>query len=244
ELLAQARSVLELPGSRGAAEQTKGERHLEEARAYEAAGLTILSQADVLLAIWDGKPSQGRGGTPELIAEAARIGIPIVIVDAHAARPPEVRWRNFRALPGSIVKVEDLPREDLNAGLHRVVDELVRAPGAAEQESSRQRWFGENEDRINVRIEYPVLMSVLFARCFQFRDLLPAGIKVSEGNYRKAADELIRQAARSTDVKTTTRKSEMLRAIETLATPYAWANTVAVQTAQLFRSAVVFNFVA
>jgi hypothetical protein len=39
--------------------------------AYERAGLAIVDQCEVLLALWDGEPSRGRGGTAQIV-EAAR----------------------------------------------------------------------------------------------------------------------------------------------------------------------------
>ena len=39
--------------------------------AYERAGLAIVERCDVLLALWDGQPSRGRGGTAEIV-EVAR----------------------------------------------------------------------------------------------------------------------------------------------------------------------------
>src|SRR3954468_4556973 len=58
ELIARARSVLELPGRRKPEDGAEDKLGLEEGRAYEATGLTVLSQSDVLLAIWDGEGSQ------------------------------------------------------------------------------------------------------------------------------------------------------------------------------------------
>jgi hypothetical protein len=72
---ARARLILPLPAAPGAS-------HDEQlARAYEAAGLTMLAQADILIAVWDGEPAKGRGGTAEIVDEAARQGAPIVVVD-------------------------------------------------------------------------------------------------------------------------------------------------------------------
>lgn len=48
--------------------------------AYERAGLAVLSGCDVLVALWDGEPSRGRGGTAELVAEARRSGHPVQVV--------------------------------------------------------------------------------------------------------------------------------------------------------------------
>ena len=76
-LLARAAVVDELPGSRTtpAAKQA----------AYAAVGARVLDGADLLLAIWDGRPSRGSGGTAEVIARARRRGLPTVWI---GARPP------------------------------------------------------------------------------------------------------------------------------------------------------------
>lgn len=42
--------------------------------AYERAGHAMLDRSDVLLALWDGEPSKGRGGTAEMVFEANLIG--------------------------------------------------------------------------------------------------------------------------------------------------------------------------
>lgn len=76
-LLAKAATVTELPGSLE-----------EEKAAYEAVGRRIAETSDVLVAVWDGQPSQGRGGTPEIIEYAVGRGTPVVWVDAASARPP------------------------------------------------------------------------------------------------------------------------------------------------------------
>jgi len=65
ELLAQASEVVELPPapSRDAA--------------YEAAGRYILDHADVLIAVWDGQPPRGQGGTGQIVAEAQQRAIAV-----------------------------------------------------------------------------------------------------------------------------------------------------------------------
>lgn len=44
---------------------------------YEKAGFYIADYCDVLIAVWDGKPSQGRGGTADVVAKAQELGKPI-----------------------------------------------------------------------------------------------------------------------------------------------------------------------
>lgn len=67
-----ATSVLELDGVR------------EEApAAYERAGRIMLAQSDLLVAIWNGEPGAGRGGTAETVREAISRGIPVIWVHSN-----------------------------------------------------------------------------------------------------------------------------------------------------------------
>jgi len=75
ELLARADAVIELPpaGSREAA--------------YEAAGFYVLDHSEVLIAVWDGEASQGRGGTGAMVALARERDMPVAWVHAGNRRP-------------------------------------------------------------------------------------------------------------------------------------------------------------
>lgn len=75
DLLSQALDVMELPA---------GENREE---AYTLAGRYIIEHSDVLIAVWDGKDPQGRGGTGEIVALARRRGIPIAWVHAGNRLP-------------------------------------------------------------------------------------------------------------------------------------------------------------
>jgi hypothetical protein len=48
--------------------------------AYWAAGLEVLGRSDVLVAVWDGRPPRGRGGTGEVVARARAVGRPLAWV--------------------------------------------------------------------------------------------------------------------------------------------------------------------
>ncbi len=77
ELLARAAKVTELSGSLS-----------DRKAAYEAVGHALADAADMLVAVWDGRPSAGRGGTPEIVAYAVSKGIPVIWIDANRDRPP------------------------------------------------------------------------------------------------------------------------------------------------------------
>ncbi|MEN3281871.1 MAG: hypothetical protein V7607_3011 [Solirubrobacteraceae bacterium] len=67
-LRALAREVIELPFSSPSEE------------AYWAAGQRLVGLAEELLAVWDGTPSQGVGGTADVVALARERGVPTTIV--------------------------------------------------------------------------------------------------------------------------------------------------------------------
>jgi hypothetical protein len=52
---------------------------------YEKVGHYVLDNCDVLIAIWDGEPPRGQGGTAEIVAEARERGIPLFWV--HTMEP-------------------------------------------------------------------------------------------------------------------------------------------------------------
>lgn len=57
--------------------------------AYFAASHRLLSTVDEVIAVWDGKPSGGLGGTADVVAAARAQGIPLTIVwPEGAARGP------------------------------------------------------------------------------------------------------------------------------------------------------------
>ena len=67
-LLEQADQIYELP-----AEDTRD-------ACYLAAGIYVLDHSDVLIAVWDGMPPQGTGGTADIVVEARRRGMPMAWV--------------------------------------------------------------------------------------------------------------------------------------------------------------------
>jgi hypothetical protein len=47
--------------------------------AFDAAGQYIAEPCDLLIAVWDGQPAQGKGGTADAVAHARRLGRQITI---------------------------------------------------------------------------------------------------------------------------------------------------------------------
>jgi len=65
-----------------------GERGPETNRSYETVGRYVVRRSDVLIAIWDGGPGGGRGGTAEIVRYAAHAGVPVWWLHATEKRAP------------------------------------------------------------------------------------------------------------------------------------------------------------
>jgi hypothetical protein len=48
--------------------------------AYMAAGHQVLSTVDALVAVWDGRPSGGYGGTADVVESARVAGVPVTVI--------------------------------------------------------------------------------------------------------------------------------------------------------------------
>lgn len=54
--------------------------------AYAAANDTVLSDVDVLVAVWDGLPPDGKGGTGDMVQLARERGVPVTVVWPQGVR--------------------------------------------------------------------------------------------------------------------------------------------------------------
>ncbi len=221
-----ARSVLELPGTRKNADDPND---AEAARAYEAAGLTILGQSDILLTIWDGGISRGRGGTPEMLNAAARLGMPIIHVDAKGEKETCIRWSALVLHPHQVNVVEDLPQTGLDEEvLRRLIDGLVEPPEDQDERASLNTYLSEPPRSFNGWFAFPALMSLFGVRGMRKTDWQPV-----------QADVLATQYAALAKTKSSQRETENPNR---LALAFGWADTVATRFGQVFRSAFVTNF--
>ena len=99
-----------------------GARGPEMNRAYETVGRFVVRHCDLLIAIWDGGPSGGRGGSAQILRYAAGSGVPVCWLHATEDRSPV--W---------IAGIQDLvvPRPDpepIEAPLHAWLDTLIVPP--------------------------------------------------------------------------------------------------------------------
>ena len=88
ELLGRACDVFELDGAAD-----------ERPRAYEAAGLFMLANIDVLVAIWDGGVAAGIGGTAQIVERAIADGIAVVWIEPSHPNAMQISWPGSGAAP-------------------------------------------------------------------------------------------------------------------------------------------------
>jgi hypothetical protein len=109
------------------------DRELDSNRAYEAVGRYVVRHCDLLIAIWDGTPAAGRGGTADIVRFAAAIGVPVCWLHATEDRHPA--WiadiQDLRDPPKTPERVEDT-HAHLGA-LVRYLRALVRPPAPCPQ---------------------------------------------------------------------------------------------------------------
>src|SRR5262249_20712392 len=79
KLLARAERVFQLDGAPGQRDE-----------AYLEVGRLIIRHSDVLLAIWNGKPPAGPGGTAQIVAEAHAQGVPVIWINPDDSEPAEL----------------------------------------------------------------------------------------------------------------------------------------------------------
>jgi hypothetical protein len=118
QLLGRACDVFELGGDAD-----------ERPRAYEAAGLFMLANIDVLIAIWDGEVADGVGGTAQIVERAIADGIVVVWIEPSRPDAMQISWPGAGAAPaGSAASVKNAFRPDDMATMARAVEEISLRP--------------------------------------------------------------------------------------------------------------------
>lgn len=115
ELLGRAAVVIEQPAAR------------KREEAYERAGRAVVDRSDILLALWDGRPARGRGGTAEIVSYARRQHVPVLRIAAGrpGQAPPHSMRDNDQDLPNALGPL----REDAFRGLDRFNSISLRGEG-------------------------------------------------------------------------------------------------------------------
>jgi hypothetical protein len=211
-------AILELDGSRDRASES-----------YLAAGRVVLSQSDVLLAIWDGQDPRSEGGTAQIVAEAALRNI--LTIRIESAAPHRILYRMSSDEWDSSDEAKQRLLDQLRALLNPPVrhakktkeEELSTAPHDYFSEIQPTRTWG--------------WFWIWFRNRWLFQPTKPQ---------RKVPDfELAGVEEWIAVLKNTPAFSESaIRIIDTarLCDHYGWANGLAEYYGNLYRSAFAFNY--
>jgi hypothetical protein len=220
-LLAQAGAVFELNGNRAAAE-----------RAYEAAGLLMLANADIVIAIWDQLPADGIGGTATIVEHAVAEGVPVILIDPRSPGEGVLLWRADLALPTARAGIEDVARRPLAPVLPQMISILLEPPEGDERAAFRSA-LAERPRRWNFALAYPFLLFLVAVRAVRCSDLYqPYHRQDGAARWRAYLDTDVRNA----------RLSAVMTAKPLDA--YSFIDHLSIRYAQIYRSVYVFSYVA
>lgn len=127
-LLRSAESVTALPGG------------AEREEAYLDCGIETVNACDVLVALWDGEPARGRGGTADMVAYAREIGKPLVVIDPETGELRRDNLARLRPADAELEFLNALPDAggDGATGARDIVMRLYRKADAAANRSAPQ----------------------------------------------------------------------------------------------------------
>jgi len=214
DLTARARAVFEIDSA---------SPDDDRSAAYEAAGLVMLDHVDLVIAIWDGGASGGRGGTREIIDEALRRNIPIIWISSAADRAP-AQWRHRVSTPLF---------DGTSDAFAALIMETLRPPGSALDETSKSEFvrlkrFLTEEERSPAwwTWAHDLLLRLLIGK----PATAPRRIADRQNEWHGFIDALPPKARLGTAID------------EVLQRRFLWADRKAAELGRLYRSAYVLGF--
>ena len=128
-LIERAERVLELPGD-----------SCEGFDAYVMTGRATVAHCDMLIAIWDGRPPRGRGGTAEVVQLALTRGTAIVHVPLQSDDPARILWSGFDPAVLTVADEPNVARPLDQTNVEALIGALLLPP-ADQQERRFLRQF-------------------------------------------------------------------------------------------------------
>jgi hypothetical protein len=219
-LVARASCLLELPGD-----------PVHGLDAYVMTGRATVAHCDVLIAVWDGLPPRGRGGTGEVVQLALTRGTAIIHVPLSPGGDTRILWSAFDPTVVTVADDPSVARPVELAEVKALLGGLLLPPPDEQELRFMKRFLHERLLRIRTRIEYPLLLTAAGVRPFRARDLTS---RHAEAQIR---DEWRRYRAGCAEAH------NISAPIDLLEQSYSWADRLATHFAQTYRSGHIFNFV-
>jgi hypothetical protein len=220
-LLAAAGRLLVLPGTRHA-----------DSRAYALIGESLVAHSTIVVAVWDGEPALGRGGTGEVVARAIETNVPVIHIPIDSAAPIRVLWSPFEPFSVTPRNVGVIAwRPWCEATLDGVLSRVLLPPDDPNDRAQLRQYFDETERLHNIRIQYPLLLAMTGTQ------------KLKRSAWAKApyraATERDWSAFRAAGGDFARRNAEMLDLLEEA---FSWADNLGSYYAQNLRGGHIVNF--
>ena len=219
-LLERAACVLELPGDPD-----------DSLDAYVMTGRATVAHCDVLLAVWDGLPPRGRGGTGEVVQLALTRGTAIIHVPLSPGGDTRVLWSAFDPTVLTVSDDPSVARPLERGDVDKLLRGLLMGPPDEVEQGFLRKFLSERSPRMRARVEYALLLTATGVRRFRARDLTG---RHAEAQIR---DEWARYRAGCAEAH------NIKAPIGSLEEAYSWADRLATHFAQTYRSGHIFNFV-
>lgn len=219
-LVEEAGCLLELPGD-----------PLDPVEAYVMAGRATVAHCDLLIALWDGLPARGRGGTAEIVDLALLRGTPVLHIPVEPDAEPALLWAAFD--PTVVTRAGDhsAARPADRAMLGKVLTAILAPPASPKERAFIRRFIGERDRRRRLRIEYPLLLTLAGAHRLSRKDISTRPLRESSrAEWQAYKEECV-------DCHGVTAPLDPLEEV------YGWADRLATHFAQTYRSGHVFNFI-
>ena len=219
-LIREASCLLELPGDPA-----------DPLDSYVMVGRATVAHCDLLIAVWDGLPARGRGGTAETVELALSRGVPVLHLPVTHDGKPLLLWEAFD--PTVVTHAGNrLPGRPADQETIGTVLSAILAPPPFEQERGFiRRFVSERDRRRRLRIEYPLLMMLAGAHRISRKDFSAApGVEANRAEWLAYKEQCL-------DCHGVTAP------LDRLEESYGWADRLASHFAQTYRSSHVFNFI-
>jgi hypothetical protein len=219
-LLARSERVLELPGD-----------DPSDVEAYVMVGRATVAHCDVLIAVWDGLPPRGRGGTAEVVQMAIARGRPVVHILPDPNEPATLLWAAF----DPVVDTSGLDPMSVRAfdteHVERMLTALLLPPPDKRERAFLARFFRERLPRFRLRCEYRLLLAIARVRKLRLNDF------TENESGRWIEEEWRDYREKCFDANGLTVPMDLLEEA------YSWADRMATNLALTYRSGHIFSFV-
>ena len=220
ELICRATCVLELPGEIES-----------EYLAFVMAGRGTVAHCDALLAVWDGRPPRGRGGTGDVVNIAITRGTAVAHIPVNPLTQPRLLWAAFD--PTVLTQADEATAERPldRANIDALLGALLMPPPNAGDRQFAESFIRERLRKIRTRIEYPLLLAAAGVGRFGRKDFTNAHCVAQTRDEWRKYREVCADA------------HHIAAPISILEEAYSWADRLATHFAQTYRSGHIFNFV-